>query len=1234
MKTKISTSGIVLLICLTMNLFAEHVKTSDAINIGKNFYWENSRDTKAMAYDQIKPELYSTATFNGIPLYYVFNINLEDGFVIIAADDRVVPVLGFNFTGSFNDKNLPPAMEAWLQSFRDQIAQVIEQELAGDESVEHLWEKYKTFNPSPVKSKGVDPLVAAKWSQEKYYNAFCPSDPAGFDNHALVGCVAVAMGQIMKCFGYPVQGSGNHAYTPATNPGYGVQSADFHAANYDYAVMHDSLSTYDNQVAELLYHCGVSVDMDYGPVSSGVPFANTIKIRDAFVGYFNYSSDAELLFKNNYSNLDWQTMLIAQLDQQRPVYYQGMQDADAGHAFVCDGYLQTDYFHFNWGWSGEDDGFFYLNNLNPKTHNFTLNQSAIFNLYPPKIIYVDKDANGLNNGKCWRDAFVLLQDAIDAAVQGDSIWVAEGKYAPTGNGMLRLRHFALKNNVKIYGGFKGDENPGTFDYFSRNFLQNETILDGEKDRYHVVKNMNINNTALLDGFSITGGRAVDQDVENQKGAGMYNDASNPRIINCRFYDNFSNAFGAGMFNLNSNPEITNCIFSGNETTDAGGGMFNHTSSPVIVNCLINGNSAINGGAIYNLQSFVQVINTTISGNKALTCGGGICNHEQLASLVILKNCILWGNEVMNDQGGFFMGHQLYNEGMMNKVNFLNSCVQTGGNFHVYGNGMIFYNLGCIFSDPWFVFPEPASNAPNSFGNYRLQIISPAIDAGDNGLVPAGVEKDLDWNLRISWFNVDLGAYESPNDCHLPKNLSAIEITENAAKLIWTPGGSEGEWSLEWGIAGFVPGSGVMVTGLNNHQYLLNILSPATDYDFYVQAVCAGGFQSLWAGPHRFSTQPAQQVSQLIILDQGWSGVSSYLEQTNCDVVQMFSPVVQELVILLNMTQVYWPGQNINEIGLWKTTQGYKIKMADDEILNVCGIKTFNRLLSLSPGWHIIPVLCENNVATSAILKDPGVMIAKEISGPRVYWPAMSISSLDVLEPGKAYMVYLTAPATIAFPSKGGEGLEPDKEELNSPWNKVIRTGSTHVISISSFMADQFDEGDLIGAFNTSGVNVGLAAFSKEGNVLVIYGDDPYTTELDGMMEGEEIQFKVYRQKTGEVAEINPTFNPAMPNTENYFVIDGISAIEMLTRINEQTTVINFEIYPNPVSENLNIRFNNKDSGNFTIEIMNLPGEMVCTPVNTSNAQVSINLSHLAEGCYLVRVSNGIAQTTSKVIVQR
>jgi hypothetical protein len=158
-----------------------------------------------------------------------------------------------------------------------------------------------------------------------------------------------------------------------------------------------------------------------------------------------------------------------------------------------------------------------------------------------------------------------------------------------------------------------------------------------------------------------------------------------------------------------------------------------------------------------------------------------------------------------------------------------------------------------------------------------------------------------------------------------------------------------------------------------------------------------------------------------------------------------------------MDGVYWPGQSLNTIGELNRSEGYKLKMTNEMTLVIPGLIAQHQSLDLPAGWHIIPVLSENSVLTETILNIPEVMIAKEIGGGRIFWPAMSIYTLDVMEPGKAYMVYLSSPTTINFPAKGGDVPEPIKEKLlNSPWNALVKTGSTHVIAISDAMVAGFD----------------------------------------------------------------------------------------------------------------------------------------------------------------------------------
>jgi hypothetical protein len=200
------------------------------------------------------------------------------------------------------------------------------------------------------------------------------SGPCG---HAEVGCVAVAMAQIMRYWGYPTTGWGTHSYSNAGS----TFSADFGNTTYDWEHMPDSLTENSSEaeieaVATLLYHCGVSLEMRYGPNGS---LANTGDAINALRRYFNYTRQIHKEKKSDYSNEEWSSLLMNSLDLSRPIQYVGY--GSAGHSFVCDGYDSNGLFHFNWGW-GTANGFFALGNLNPLGYNFSNDNFALFDIIP------------------------------------------------------------------------------------------------------------------------------------------------------------------------------------------------------------------------------------------------------------------------------------------------------------------------------------------------------------------------------------------------------------------------------------------------------------------------------------------------------------------------------------------------------------------------------------------------------------------------------------------------------------------------------------------------------------------------------------------------------------------------------------------------------------------------------------------------------------------------------------
>ena len=430
------------------------------------------------------------------------------------------------------------------------------------------------------------------------------------------------------------------------------------------------------------------------------------------------------------------------------------------------------------------------------------------------FVYVDHTASGNNNGSSWDDAYNTLQAALDAAVYGDELWVATGVYTPT-NTADSSATFQMASGVALYGGFDGTETA----LDQRDWTVNITVLSGDLDgddltdpygvvtdtanivgdnAYHVVVSSGVTETAVLDGFIITAGKASGAAPHN-RGGGLYNSNGSPTLANlafsanqsdsyggglytqigaltlenCRFTNNLAGGSGGGLYNssglfslngalfegnrtgpgfngggglsTDGNPVLTNVILRGNWAT-YGGGVYNGSGNPLFSNALLSGNRAEYGGGIYVLNGAPVLDSVTISGNRAAWGGGGLYRSGGAASLT---NAIVWGNAASYDA-------QITESG----VTVAHSIVQGG-----------YAGMGNLNADPLFVAPAHASLAPTSAGDYHLRYASPAIDAGDDSAVTQAV--DLDGNPRQVDGSgdgnavVDPGAYEYQGNGYCP-----------------------------------------------------------------------------------------------------------------------------------------------------------------------------------------------------------------------------------------------------------------------------------------------------------------------------------------------------------------------------------------------------------------------------------------------------------------------------------
>lgn len=293
------------------------------------------------------------------PLLYLFSMGEDGGFVLVAGDDIAWPILGYNTNGTYDNQNLPDNFRKWIQGYQQQIHLAIENQFEPTSTTQTQWKKLVSNDISNLRPlSAVNPLLSTTWDQSPYYNALCPGG-------SVTGCVATAMAQVMKYWNHPVQGTGMHSYNHQT---YGTLSANFGSTTYQWSSMPNTVSSSNNAVATLMYHCGVGVDMNYSPQSSGawvVEEDDPVCAESALKNYFGYSSSLHGEKRDNgYSTAQWVSMIKGELDGQRPVLYAGF-GSGGGHAFVCDGYNSSDYFHFNWGWGGYYDGYFSIDALDP-----------------------------------------------------------------------------------------------------------------------------------------------------------------------------------------------------------------------------------------------------------------------------------------------------------------------------------------------------------------------------------------------------------------------------------------------------------------------------------------------------------------------------------------------------------------------------------------------------------------------------------------------------------------------------------------------------------------------------------------------------------------------------------------------------------------------------------------------------------------------------------------------------
>ena len=376
----------VILLLLNINVRAQQISPDEAKETALQFMQSHDEASRALPRGAETVSLSYTAQTGQNNDFYVFNYPNDGGFVIVSADTRTLnPVLAYSTQGSFNADYIPENEAYLLSTYQQQIESLRQNEIVNT----------IVYGNSQEPNVIVEPLIKTQWKQSEPYNGMCPIDSVS-RKQCLVGCIATAMAQVMNYWKWPEKGHGLHYNYNDTS-----LCVNFDESVYDWD---NTLSIYDSEsdiakvkeTQKIMYHCGVAANAIYGTEFTS---ANDLNLLTAITNYFDYKPTAHSISYDDlfysYYNPDevWINTIRQELDEGRPVFFGGTDLAVGGHMFICDGYDDCNYLHFNFGWGGQNDGFYLATVVRTKDRKYCFNYDLRI------IIDVEPDRDeGYNDG--------------------------------------------------------------------------------------------------------------------------------------------------------------------------------------------------------------------------------------------------------------------------------------------------------------------------------------------------------------------------------------------------------------------------------------------------------------------------------------------------------------------------------------------------------------------------------------------------------------------------------------------------------------------------------------------------------------------------------------------------------------------------------------------------------------------------------------------------------------------
>ncbi|MCB5262467.1 MAG: C10 family peptidase [Candidatus Cloacimonetes bacterium] len=1214
---------IVLLSLLVWLSYAAVISQSEAQAIGISAFTHLNGSQAAF----VSSEAYFGSYAKEAADFYILRFE-PAGFILMAAEDRCIPVLGYSLESEFPHGDIPAHIAWYLDQYSRGLTEIRQNP---EWQIDESWDALRAGDYSEYSySRNVAPLLSTTWDQDYPYNYACPADASGPGGRVYAGCVATAMAQVMKKWNHPATGVGSHSYTAS---GYGNQSANFGSTTYNWAGMPNSISTVNNNVATLIYHCGVAVNMQYSPNGSA---AYSEHARTALVNYFRYHNSAQYLSASSYPIANWATMLRNDLDLGRPIYYGG-QGPESGHAFVLDGYQGTNSFHFNWGWSGYFNGYFYLTNLNPGSQNFTQSQAAILNVYPL--------GQGSLTGTVSSSGIVLA--GANVSVDGTAYSTstnASGGYTLNG---IASGNFQVTASKTGYESASHPVNIAVNETSTQNFVLAEIILPPSGIFAELA-----GNSVNLSWFEPGSGGVMAESFE---------DDSFPPEDWTQVISNSGNEQTMGVYPTWC--RIGTVAISPEAAPQEGefqSGLFwsqNHQDewlkSPVF-HCPPSASlsfwSYVFLGSSFGDHYYVKV--STDMGNTwtqlwdaSAETGGWNC----YTSLIEIDLAAYSGQEIMlawhaqdppsNDGIWFYWFiDDIHVHTSTRSISFDNDSITR---YNPQGGAKaqdVSMPIGpAVAKNPGI--QEAALSPARILTGYKVWRLSPGQESNEaqwNTLTPSLISsttfQDGGWNALPG------GSYKWAVKAVYTSNAMSAPIFSNTLVKEVQTGNILGFVSRQedsQGIAGALvsAGDGLTTTTNGAGAYVLNVPS-----GIYSVSVSATGYNTLTQ--EDITVSPNQNTiahffmtstSQNITLTGGWNLISLNFSPADHTLNTVLAPIFGLVQQVKGSEGVFVPGNPYSTFNTLTDGKAYYIKLSSNATWNISGTPIpVNTSLALNEGWNMTAYLPQNSMAVTTAMQSISNWLQQVKGSDGVYIPDSPYSTLSTMYPGKGYWVKLTGAHSLIYPT--GRGAETE------PLPSKPRVEVTKLPSSLALLArcDCANPGDLLLAKVNGELRGAQELIAPEGfpaALLQIYSETANEEISLWLLSADGTQTELanrFNSQPNATLGSYPDFVLLEPKDGNE---DGTAAPTQL-----------HGCYPNPFNPSTTISFSIAEDGTpVVINIYNMRGQLVSKLIEDEYQRGAHQIifsgidqqgSTLSSGIYIIELRAGSYRKTAKAILAK